>query len=234
MKREKRWLKNKKKIFEQARQFKVKLEQDGKFVIFDVPPGIYNLYGRKDKKLAGTEYGFEIFGQIQVLPDVDEIPLDPLLVEVTPLLQAGQTAPPIKAKTLKDNTAVSLDKYRGQHVLLNFWISSSPNITYQDAVQQMYRDLKGQHAFQLLSICVDENRQAAAKLVQEKKLLDGIHVYVAGMDHPVLANYGVRAIPSFWLIDPEGKIAMSQFDFGRAFQTGKTLTQIVQEYLSGQ
>jgi hypothetical protein len=46
-------------------------------------------------------------------------------------------------------------------------------------------------------------------------------------------DYGVRAIPSFWLISPERKIAMSQYDFALAFRTQNDLAQIITDRIEG-
>ena len=95
----KKFIEERKNLVDNANAFDVRFEKDGTFVVYDVPVGVYGIQGRVDKEVNGTNYGFEVFGQIEVLKDVDELVLPAMRVEVTPLLKAKQAAPPIEVKT---------------------------------------------------------------------------------------------------------------------------------------
>ncbi len=211
------------KIVKEAKAFDVKFEEGGKFVIYDVPPSVYGLQGRVDKEIEGTKYAFEVFGQIEVLKDVDEIVLDPIQIAVTPLLETGQIAPPISVNIFKgDENKLTLAANKGKYVFVNFWISTSPSAAYQKQVQEMQTKLKEKFAINLFSICVDEDREEAVKFIKKAQLREGKHGFTSGMYHRAILDYGVRAIPSVWLVDPDGKILMSQFDFAQVFRANQS------------
>jgi peroxiredoxin len=220
-------------IFQNAPTFDVKIEPDGDFVVYDVPPGIYGLQGRFDQEIGGGKFSFEVFGQIEVLEEVEEVVLDPIQVAVTPLLAAGETAPPIEVEILKSEKKLTLNKFKGKPVVLYFWISTSPSTEFLENVQRMHAELEVKHGLKLLNICVDDDRDAAAKRIIEKKL-SGNHGFTAGFYHRSLFDYGVRAIPSIFLIGPDGKIMMTQYDFANAFRLGQSdLSKIVADRITG-
>jgi len=217
----------------QQKEFEVKIESNGNFVVYDVPPGIYGLQGAIDQKVAETIYRFEIFGQIEVLKEVDELALAPLQVEITPFIQTGAKAPPIMVDTLGGKGKLTLDKFADQWVFVSFWVSDSPSAVYQEGIQKMFADLKDKHPLRLLLICVDENEKVALKFVQEKQLKLGNHGFTRGLDHRTTFDYGIRTIPSFWLIAPDRTISMTQSDFARAFQVSQDLGEIVSNRIDG-
>jgi hypothetical protein len=230
----KRLIAQRKKLVEEAEVFDVVLEKNGQFVVYDVPPGTYGIQGRLDRDFKGTKYAFEVFGEIQVKKNVDEIPLAPILLEVTPLLENGQAAPPIAVKTYNNKAELNLGTFKGKYLFVNFWSTENKDLQVQRNVQAMYAALKEKQPIKLLSICLDEKRKAAVKFIVEQKLKEGSHGFTDGWEHPTVDAYGVRSIPSFWLINPAGEVVMTQYDFGRAFAAGKPdLAQIVIDRIEG-
>jgi peroxiredoxin len=156
------------------------------------------------------------------------------MVLVTPLLAAGDTAPAFNLKTHDNSATLVPGQFRGKYVFMNFWSTESPpSVEFQAEVQKMYVQLKAKHPLELLSVNVDSNRKAAIEYIMKTKL-QGRHGFTDGWDHPTLDAYGIRAIPSQWLIDPEGKISMTNMDFRRAFMAGKPdLATIVGDRIEG-
>ncbi len=220
-------------LIENGKSFEVKIESDGDFVVYDVPPGVYGLRGRVDKEIGDTKFAFEVFGQIEILKEVDEVVLNPLQVDVTPLLARDQVAPPVAVKSADGQQTLTLDEFKDRYVFINFWISNSPSASYQEQIQKMYVDLKDQHPLQLLSICVDNDRTAAAEFIAANGLVEGSHGFSEGLEHRTLFDYGVRAIPSFWLIAPDGKISMTQFEIATALRANQELKDIVANRILG-
>ena len=229
----KEFIADRKRILESRRAFDVNIEKNGDFVIFDVPSGVYSLEGRIDKKFGGASYGFEIFGQIEVLKDVDEIELDPIQVAVTPQLESGQQAPPIDVKTHDDEEVLTLDMFKGKYLFICFWISSSPSAEFQAKLQEMYVEMKDKQPLRMLAICVDEDRKQAVDYIVKQKLREGSRGFSDGLENRTLFDYGVRSFPSFWLIDPEGKIAMTQSEFAQAFRNEDDLAVIIANRIVG-
>lgn len=225
-----------KKLIDEANAFDVKFEKDGKFVIYDVPYGTYGIQGRTDKEINGKFYAFEVFGEIPVVNGMDDIPLKPMRVEVTPLIKRGEDAPPIAVKTHDDKLTLSLDheSFKGRMIFLNFWISQSPSAAAeQQMVQKMYAKMKDKHKLKLISICVDQNRKKALAYIIKNKLKEGSHGFTDGVEHRTIFDYGVRSFPSFWLIGPDGKIMMTQYEVSQAMRVKPDLATIVDDRISG-
>ncbi len=222
------------KLIENAKVFDVLIEKNGSFIVYDVPTGVYGIQGRLDKEIKGTTYAYEVFGEISVSPKVDEVPLAPILIEITPLLKYEQDAPEIQVNTYNNKSKLSLSTFKDKYLFVNFWSTENPDIKIQKRIQQMYVDLKDKHPIKLLSVCIDEKRKAAIKFIIDQKLKEGSHGFTDGWEHPTVDAYGVRSTPSFWLINPERKIIMTQYNFGQAFNAGnRELTQIVSDRIEG-
>jgi hypothetical protein len=216
-----------------AKDFDVLIEKDGKFVIYDVPVGVYGLRGRLDRQFDGTTYGFEVFAQIDVIKGMNEVRLPPIQVAITPMLKAGETAPPIAVKTHDGKNTIGLDSFNDSFVLVSYWITNSPSAAFQTSVQDAFAKVREKHPIRLLSVCVDENPAKAIKFIAEKQLTLGSHGFTGGFVNRTMFDYGVRAIPSFWLISPDGKISMSQYDFAMAFRSRNDLAQIIIDQIEG-
>ena len=230
------FLENRKKLIEQAPVFDIKFEKDGAFVIYDVPAGTYGIQGRTDRKIGDTNYGFEVFGQVSVLKEMEEIVLDPIRVEVTPLLQSGQVAPPVNVKTHNNQSSLSLemDHFKGQLTFLNFWTAASPSsAAEQKMVQDMFMALKDKYDLRLLSINIDSDRDKVVKYIVDNQLRQGRHGFSSGIDQSTIFHYGVRSFPSFWLIGKDGKIKMSQFEIATLMRVKPSLEAIVADNIEG-
>ena len=231
--RGKKFLEDRNKFLEDAHAFDVKFEKDGSFVIYDVPAGTYGIQGRKDEQIGGTTYGFEVFGEITVLKDVEELILDPMRVEVTPLMKAKQKAPPLAVNTHDDKIVLKRELFKNKYLFLNFWSSVSPSsAAEQKMVQDMYLALKDKHDMLLLSINIDDDREKTLKYIVKNKLAQGRHGFTGGPDHKTLWDYGVRSFPSFWLIEDDA-IKMSQYDIARMMRLKPDLKTIVSDSISG-
>lgn len=230
----KKFVARREKLIEDAKVFDVLIEKNGAFVVYDVPAGVYGIQARLDKEIKGTTYAYEVFGEIAVSPKVDEVPLAPILIEITPLLKQEQRAPAIKVSTYNNKVELTLDTFKGKFVFVNFWSTENPDIEIQRQVQKMYADLREKYPIKLLSICIDEKRKAAVQFIIKKKLKEGSHGFTDGWEHATVDGYGVRSTPSFWLIDPSRKIKMTQYNFGQLFASDdRTMTQIVSDRIEG-
>ncbi|MFT5300091.1 MAG: hypothetical protein ACI814_000865 [Mariniblastus sp.] len=230
----KKFIADRKELIENGHAFDIKFEKDGSFVVYDVPAGVYGIQGRVDKAIGGTNYGFEVYGQLEVLADVDEIALPPLEVEVTPLLTVKQTAPPISVKTDEGDDTMTLDTFGDELLFVNFWTALSPTSTAeQKLVQEMYMGLNDKYKVRLLSINIDQDRKKSLRFIVDQELLHGSHGFTNGIDHPTIFNYGVRSFPSFWLIGKDDTILMSQFEIGQAMRLKPDLKTIIVDRIEG-
>ena len=229
--RGKKFIEDRKSMIENANAFDVKFEKDGKFVIYDVPAGIYGIQGRIDKDINGKKYAFEVFGEIPVEKGMDEIKLEKMRVEITPLVQPDENCPPLTIKTDNDlNHAVFKDKM----VFLNFWYSKSPSAaTEQKMIQEMYAQLKDAHPIALVSICVDSEEAEAKKFIDNNELKQGNHAFTGGVNHRTIFDFGVRSYPSFWLIGADRKVMMTQYEVAQAMRVKPNMKTIVEDRILG-
>lgn len=119
---------------------------------------------------------------------------------------AGAVAPPIEATTL-DGKPLSLADYKGKYVLLDFWATwCGPCLGEIPNLQAVHDAFGKDGRFAILSLSVDESIDDARKF-HEKRRLPWAQAFLGGGihgDRP--GKYGVRAIPAFVLIGPDGTI----------------------------
>lgn len=220
------------KMVEEGNSFDLKVERDGSFVVFDVPAGVYAIQGRYDRKIGEVNYAYEVFGKLEVGKDVDEIKLDPIQVEITPQYPRGEPAPPFKVTTYNDEANLELKLYKDKLLLINFWSVKSPVAAKeQKAVQATLGKIPAEEKYNVLSINIDKDRTKALRLLSEKKLLQGSHGFTLGLGNPSLFNYGIRGVPSYWLIDTEGNVLINQYEFAELMRTNESIEAIIIERL---
>jgi len=198
------------------------------------------LQGRVDKEIDGLLHAFEVFAQITISKDVDEVKLDPLPVLVTPLLVSGKPAPEVSVVTFDGGKQLTLNSkgLKGKYVFLNFWSTDDyqdekTGLDHQKSVQEMVGALKDKYDLGLLSICMDENRRAAVKHIMKNQYELGLHGFTNGREHETVDRYGVRSTPTAFLIDPQKNIAMSQYEFYNLTKVKDSLTTVIEDRITG-
>jgi peroxiredoxin len=113
---------------------------------------------------------------------------------------------PLFAQNNKDGKTISLDSFKGKYVLVDFWASwcgpcrkENPNIV--KAFNQ-YKDKN----FTILGVSLDSKREAWLKAVADDHLGWTQVSDLKYWGNEVAVQYGVRAIPQNFLLDPNGKI----------------------------
>jgi peroxiredoxin len=153
--------------------------------------------------------------------------LDSPSVEVRAPVERGAVAPDFVLPRL-NGAAVPLSDYRGKVVLLNFWATWCPpcraEMPSMEKLYQAYRD----RGLEILAISADKS----SKVVVES------FVEARGLTFPILldpanevfAQYGVRGLPTSYLLDRQGRIVSGEV--GARDWSGKTARQLVERLLA--
>jgi peroxiredoxin len=153
--------------------------------------------------------------------------LDSPPIQVEPPGQRNVVAPEFALADLSGNR-VRLSDHRGRVVLLNFWATWCPpcraEMPSMERLYQAYRDRR----FAILAISGDRGGKAVVEsFVQERGVTFPILLDPA---NEVFAQYGVRGLPSSFLLDRQGKIVSAEA--GARDWNSKAARQVVEALLS--
>lgn len=120
----------------------------------------------------------------------------------------GKKAIEFNVKDL-DGNALSLQKYRGNVILLDFWaVWCGPCVAEMPNVKGVYEKYKDAN-FQVIGINLDQRREILIGYLQKEDITWPQFFDGNGWENRVAKMYGISAIPQMYLIDGEGVIRKS-------------------------
>jgi peroxiredoxin len=126
-------------------------------------------------------------------------------IDIEEKMQVGMVAPDF---TMNDSTGkpVTLSSFKGKYVLVDFWASwCGPCRRENPNVVEAYKKFKDKN-FTILGVSLDENKDAWMKAIKDDGLVWNHVCDLKGWQNAAAQQYGIRSIPSNYLLDTEGKI----------------------------
>lgn len=142
------------------------------------------------------------------------------------ILQKGDKAPPIKVTTTSGQP-VTLANYRGYVLVMDYFatwcIPCKESIPHLNSLNRKY----GKQGLQILGMSVDEGNDREVKsFIAERKI--SYPVAIAGED--LQTEYGLRSIPTVYVIDKRGVVA-ERYQ-GYSDQTGRAMEETIKRLLA--
>ncbi|MBC8869645.1 MAG: HEAT repeat domain-containing protein [Planctomycetes bacterium] len=129
------------------------------------------------------------------------------------------------AGTTVDGKPFDWKSYRGKVVLVDFWASWCPHCWPETANARKAYELYHDRGFDVVGINLDQDTaKMNAYLEKEKVPWTNLHAKGAGGRHPVAVQYGIRSVPTMYLVDRDGKIVSLN-------ARGKNLTDLLNKLL---
>lgn len=127
----------------------------------------------------------------------------------TNLLKPGTDAPDINLQTI-DGKQFSLKSLRGKYVVLDFWASWCPDCRKDSPfIMQLYKKF-GAKGVAFVGVSFDKNMESwkngVAKLGIEYTQVSDLKQM---RESPVAKAYHIGWIPTVYVIDPQGKVALA-------------------------
>jgi thiol-disulfide isomerase/thioredoxin len=121
-------------------------------------------------------------------------------------LSPGSDAPDFSLST-KKGSLISLKDMKGKYIYLDFMTSwSLPCLQEMKEISDMKKKYGDKVIF--ISISVDENEEDFKKLIEKNPKYDWIFLWY-GKDKSIKTKYNVTNIPTYYFINPEGKLIHS-------------------------
>jgi len=130
----------------------------------------------------------------------------PLTGGVQNFTPADPVGPALKFEVLKkDGKTLSLDKFRGKLVLVNFWATwCAPCIREMPSLVTLQKK-RGGKDFTVLALSQDFNEWTAVNPFLEKHKLEGLPIYV-DRKSAISLKLKVIGLPTSVLLSPDGKV----------------------------
>ncbi len=130
--------------------------------------------------------------------------------------------------TTLDKGHVSIDEYAGKTVLVFFWRAASPKVA---ELMPVLTDLQSAHGDDLaiIGVALDDDEQTISDFLDAHSL-EWKQIFFSdpdrrGWKNTVAEFYGVKMVPSLWLVGPDGMVRSTQLSAETARQAVATASR---------
>ena len=194
----------------------VQSDSHGHFTIAHLPKGSLEFsadhYSRKSGRTCGL--GDQDFrGKITV--DVEKA--TKVTIPMKPFTQGRPTAatsltgtlpPDFRANILGSDKPFVLSEQWGKVVALDFWATwCGPCMAVMPAMKKIHEEYKNRDDVVFVTVSLDQSEESLRKIIKEKELAFPVIFSGKGFEDPAAAAFGVRGIPSSFVIGRDGRFA---------------------------
>lgn len=115
----------------------------------------------------------------------------------------GDAAPEVTLEDIWNSEKVSLEEFRGQVVVVEFWATNCHGC--RAALPRMKEHYKryGKEGIAFFTVCVDPEKDAVKKYIGDNDIQYGVGWDPYG---DTAREYGIELLPTAYIVDPDGKI----------------------------
>lgn len=190
--------------FSKLKKYEASVKKNSEFKFSKVEPGSYDFAGELKIEYQNKIFLSEFHARIKV-SDVEEVSLDRVDLQLHRALQVGEAVPDFKIKSNRDVT-INRNRLRKSHTLLVFWAAPS----FDDGMIKKLSQFNRRNKFQVIAVGLGD-RAVHDRMV--KQSFAKHHCFANSLSTDVCRAFGVRGLPSFWLISPSGKVIAVAADF---------------------
>ncbi|MDR1271262.1 MAG: redoxin domain-containing protein [Planctomycetaceae bacterium] len=216
------------------KQIACAVDENGNFRLDDVPAGNWNIHVElatpPPENQCGSGERVGSLGKAITVPDIPEgkiqtdKPFDTgtlVLEKVKPrvrLITVGTEAPDFELKRIvpkkegedkpkEEEEIVKLSNFRGKTVIIDFWATwCGPCLEKMPELVQFYDKIKDNPDFVLIGISIDNNDKTLLNFLAKRENMGWIQLRTDPTS-PLTIQYGISAVPTLIVINPEGKVS---------------------------